>query len=66
MHITIAIRHPNWDLSYLGDHLTAQIAEWRAEAQANRPPVEERPAATVPLVEEIQEVSVPLLDGLPE
>ena len=29
---TTAIRHPDWDLSYLGDHLAAQIAKWRIEA----------------------------------
>ena len=29
---TTAIRHLEWDLSYLGDHLVAQIAEWRADA----------------------------------
>ena len=37
---TTAIRHPEWDLSYLGDHLAAQFVEWRADAQANRSPVE--------------------------
>ena len=48
------------------DHLAAQIAEWHAEAQANRPPTEERLAAVVALVDEIQEVPTPLPDGLPE
>ena len=63
---TTAIRHPDWDLSYLGDHLAAQIAKWRAEDQVDRPPAEERPAAAVPPVDEIQEVPAPLLDGLLE
>ena len=63
---TTTIWHPDWDLSYLGDHLAAQIAEWHAEAQASHPPAEERPAAVVPPVEEIQEVPVPLPDSLPE
>ena len=61
-----AIQHPDWDLSYLGDHLAAQIVEWYAEAQANRPPVDERTTATVPLIEEIQEVPAPLPDSLPK
>ena len=63
---TTAIRHPDWVLSYLGDHLATQIAEWRAEAQVDRPPAEERPAAAVPPIDEIQEVLTPLPDGLPE
>ena len=62
---TTAVRHPNWDLSYLGDHLAAQIAKWRAEAQVDCPPIEERPTTDVPLVNEIQ-VSASLPDGLPE
>ena len=32
---TTTTQHPDWDLSYLGDDLAAQIAEWRAESQAN-------------------------------
>ena len=60
---TIAIRHPDLDLSYFGDHLATQIAEWSTEAQANRPSTEECPAAAVPPVEEIQEVSAPLPDS---
>ena len=50
---TTIIHHPDCDLSYLGDHLAAQIAEWRVEAQANRPPADWRPTAFVPPVEEI-------------
>ena len=50
----------------MGDHLAAQIAEWGAEAQVNCPPVDERPAAVVPPVEEIQEVLAPLPDSLLE
>ena len=46
--------------------MATQIAEWRAEAQADRPPTEERPAAAVAPVDEIQEVPAPLPDGLPE
>ena len=63
---TTTIRHLGWDLSYLGDHLAAQIAEWRAEAQVNRPPTEECPAVTVPPIEEIQEVLALLPDSFPE
>ena len=37
---TTATQHSDWDLSYLGNHLAAQIAEWRAESQADHPPVE--------------------------
>ena len=29
---TIATQHPDGDLSYLGDHLAAQIVEWHAES----------------------------------
>ena len=29
---TTAFWHSDWDLSYLGDHLAAQIVEWRVEA----------------------------------
>ena len=63
---TTAVRHPDWDLSYLGDHLAAQIVEWRAKDQADHPPVEERSTMTVPPVDEIQEVPALLSDGLPE
>ena len=28
---TTTVRHLDWDLSYLGDHLAIQIVEWRAE-----------------------------------
>ena len=28
---TTVTQHPNWDLDYLGDHIAAQIGEWRAE-----------------------------------
>ena len=28
---TTPTQHPDWNLTYLGDHLAAQIAEWRAE-----------------------------------
>ena len=41
---TTMTRHPDWDLAYLGVYLADQIAEWRAELQANQPPAEERPA----------------------
>ena len=50
---TMTIRHPNWDLSYLGDHLATQIAEWHADAQADRSPVKERPTTAVPVVDEV-------------
>ena len=50
----------------MGDHLAAQIAEWRAEAQASRPPTKERPIVAMPPVEEIQEVPVPLPDSFLE
>ena len=52
----MAIRHSDWDL---GDHLAAQIAEWRADAQAYR-------SAAVPPVDETQEVLAPLPSSLPE
>ena len=29
---TTATQHPDWDLSCLGNHLAAQIAEWRAKS----------------------------------
>ena len=32
---TTATQHPNWDLSYLGDHLAAQIMEWHAKSQVD-------------------------------
>ena len=63
---TTAIQHPDWDLSYLGDHLAAQIAEWRAEVQADRSLVEEKPAMGVPPFDGTQEVPAPLLSGRPE
>ena len=63
---TTAVRHSDWDLSYLGDHLAAQIMEWHVEAQADRPPAEEHPAPAVAPVDEIQEVPAPLPDGLIE
>ena len=28
---TTATQHLDWDLAYLGDHLAAQIMDWRAE-----------------------------------
>ena len=40
---TTGTRHLDWDLAYLGAHLADQIAEWRADMQAIRPPSEERP-----------------------
>ena len=43
-----------------------KITEWRDEAQANRPLVDECPATVVPPVEDIQEVLAPLPDSLPE
>ena len=63
---TTVIRHLDWDLSYLGDYLATQIAEWLADAQADHSPMEERPTAVVPLVDETQEVPAPLPNGLPE
>ena len=63
---TTTIRHLDWDLSYLGDHLAAQIAKWCAEAQVDRLPTEKLPAAAVPPVNEIQEVPALLPDGFPE
>ena len=48
---TTAVQHLDWDLSYLGDNLAAQIAEWHTEAQANRPPVKECLVAPVHLVD---------------
>ena len=61
---TTVIWHPEWDLSYLGDHLTAQIAKWRADAQANRAPVEEHHAAVAPVGDEVLVVPVPSLEVL--
>ena len=61
---TTTIQHPDWDLSYLGDHLAAQITEWRAELLIEQPIVKGRLAAPVLLVEEVQEVPAPLPDGL--
>ena len=46
---TTATQHPDLDLSYLGDHLAAQIEDWCSESQAVRSPVEERPAAAASL-----------------
>ena len=63
---TTVTQHPDWDLSYLGDHLAAQIAEWRAELPIEQPPTEGRLAASVLPVEEVQEVPAPLPDGLLE
>ena len=63
---TTTVQHPDWDLSYLGYHLAAQIAKWDVEAQADLPPIKEHPAVAVPPVDEIQEVLAPLPDGLPE
>ena len=28
---TTVVEHSDWDLAYLGEHLAAQIAEWRVE-----------------------------------
>ena len=63
---TTAVRHPDWDLSYLGDHLAAQIAEWHDELPVEQPFTEGRPAVPVLPIEEVQEVLAPLPDGLPE
>ena len=63
---TTAVQHPNWDLSYLGDHLAAQLEEWGTEPQADQLLVEERPTGPASSVGEIQEVPSPLLDGLPK
>ena len=62
---TTTIQHPDWDLSYLGDHLAVQIVEWRAELPVEQPPAEGRPAMHELPVEEVQEIPVPLPDGLP-
>ena len=61
---TTAIQHPNWDLSYLGDHLAIQIVEWRVELPVEQPPAEGRLAAPILPVEEVQEVPAPLPDDL--
>ena len=63
---TMTIQHPNWDLSYLGDHLAAQIIKWHADTQADRSPVGELPVAAVPAVGEVQEVPAPSPEDLPE
>ena len=63
---TMAVQHLDWDLSYLDDHLAAQIAKRHAEPQADQLPVEERPAGPASSADEIQEVPPPLPDGLPE
>ena len=63
---TTVIRHPDWDLSYLGDHLVAQIDEWCADAQANCSPMEERPAAVAPAIGEVRVVPVPSPEVFPE
>ena len=59
----IAISHPDWDLSYLGNRLVVQIAEWRAESQAGQPLIEERLAAAASLAHEVQEALAPPPDG---
>ena len=58
--------HPDWDLSYLGNHLAVQIAEWRAESQASQPSVEGQPVAAASPAREVQEAPAPLPDGPPE
>ena len=63
---TTAVQHLDWDLSYLGDHLATQIAEWSTKLQADQLPVEERPVVVASPAGEIQEVPTPFLDGLPE
>ena len=44
---TTTIQHPDWDLSYLGDHLAAQIAEWHAELSIEQPTTEGHRATLV-------------------
>ena len=63
---TTAVHHPDWDLSYLGHHLAAQIAEWLAKLQVEQPLAEERPTVPAPPADEVQEVPPPLPEGLPE
>ena len=63
---TTTTQHPDWDLSYLGDHLATQITEWRAELLIEQPPTEGHPAARILPVEEVQEVPAPQPNGLPE
>ena len=63
---TTTVQHPDWDLSYLGDHLATQIVEYHAELPVEQPLAEYRPVAPVLLVEEVQEVPAPLPDGLPD
>ena len=63
---TTAVPHPDWDLSYLGNHLATQVAEWRTELQADQLPVEERPAEAASPAGEIQEALPPFPDGLPQ
>ena len=63
---TTEVQHPNWDLSYLGDHLAAQIVEWHAKLPVELPLAEDHPAVLVLPVEEVQEGPQPILDGFPE
>ena len=63
---TTATLHPDWDLSYLGNHLAAQIAKWRSKSQADQPPVEEQPATAASPAREVQEASASPPDGPPE
>ena len=63
---TTVTQHPEWDLAYLGDHLAAQIMEWRAELQANQPPAKERLARPPYPAAEALAIPHPPSDALPE
>ena len=63
---TTAIQHLDWDLSYLGDHLATQIAEWHAKLPIEQCPAEGHPVTPTLPIEEVQEVPTPLPDGFPK
>ena len=42
---TIATTRPNWDLTFLSEHLIDQIVAWRAEHRATHPPTDNHPAS---------------------
>ena len=42
---TVATTRWDWDLAFLGEHLTDLIAAWHAEHRAAHPLVDERPAS---------------------